>query len=185
MSRSIAICLMCFSAASGADLGLALRRPVALAPAADSNWLYVANRDSGSLSVIDLKSSQVVAERKIGRRLSDIAIIPGSSCLLATDEVAHELLLLETSGSQAEVVQRLAISPYPVSISIASDGKSAAIASLWSRRLTFVDLEKRLVGISRVVDLPFAPRSQLVHASGERLLVADAFGGKFALINPQ
>src|SRR5262245_54437710 len=71
LTHSIAIVLLCISAPSAADLSPALRRPVALAPSADGNWLYVANRDSATLSIIDLKVSQVAAEHRLGQRLSN------------------------------------------------------------------------------------------------------------------
>src|SRR5262245_47598977 len=169
LSHSIAIVLLCISAASAADLSPALRRPVAIAPSADGQWLHVANRDSGTLSVIDLKSSQVAAEQKIGQRLSDIATIPGTAQLLATDDTAHELLLIAADGPSVYVNQRLPISPYPVSISVTPDGKTAVIASLWSRRLTFVALDEHGISIRQVIDLPFAPRCQLLMPGRDRL----------------
>ena len=63
-----------------------LRRPVALAFAHDGRQLCVANRDSGSLSIIDTARLQVVEEITIGRRLSDLATLPDDRCLLAVDE---------------------------------------------------------------------------------------------------
>jgi len=197
MTRSITILLLCISSALAiaAEQPQALRRPVALAPSADGNWLYVANRDSGTLAILDLTTQHVATEHRIGQRLSDITPIPATDQLLATDEAAHELLLVgwdkSASGRRRptdphiNVIQRLPISPYPVSINVAPDGKSASIASLWSRRLTFVALERGALRISRVVDLPFAPRGQLFLSGHDRLLVADAFGGKFALIDPK
>jgi hypothetical protein len=119
-----------------AELTAQLRRPVALAQSEDGRWLYVANRDSGSISVVDLASRQVVCEHALGKRLADLAAIAGSDRLLAVDEAAHELLILESSGPELKVAQRLVVSPYPVSICLAPDGRQATIASLWSRRLT-------------------------------------------------
>jgi YVTN family beta-propeller protein len=115
--------------------------------------------------------------------------IPGSNQLLAVDEAAHELLLLQPDEDGVRVEQRLAVSPYPVSICVAPDGKQATIASLWSRRLTFVELGETLQ-ITAVLDLPFAPRCQLLLAGdGTRsvpatLLVADSFSGRLALVDP-
>src|SRR5437879_7042846 len=109
MNRSITIILLCVWSALGsaAEISPALRRPVALAPSADGNWLYVANRDSGTLSVIDLKSRQVASEHKIGQRLTDIAAIPGSSQLLVADEGGHELMVIAVDGAKVDVIQRL------------------------------------------------------------------------------
>jgi YVTN family beta-propeller protein len=159
-----------------------LRRPVAVAPSHDGQWLYVANRDSGSISVIELASLQVASEHKIGRRLADLVMIPGSK-LLAVDESMHELVVLTASGPALDVVQRLPVSPSPVSILVAPGGGEATIASLWSRRLTFVKLGPQATVI-HALDLPFAPRVQTRLHDPHRLLVADAFGGKLALIDP-
>jgi YVTN family beta-propeller protein len=174
--------------ARGGELATMLRRPVAIASSADGSRLLVANRDSGSVSVVDLAESRVVSEQAIGRRLADLVAIPGTSHLLAADEAAHELLLIELVGDDVKVAQRVAISPYPVSICLAADGKWASVASLWSRRLTFVSLENAKDGLEirpiDVLDLPFAPRCQQLLPGRDRLIVADAFGGRLVLVEP-
>ena len=48
-------------------------------------------------------------------------------------------------------------------------------------------LYERLGGvysIATVIDLPFAPRAQLLLPGRDRLLVADAFGGRLTLVEP-
>ena len=190
MSRlavALALCGSVFAAATRAgELESKLRRPVALASASDGSRVLVANRDSGSVSVVDRDANRVMAEYAVGRRLADLVAIPGTSHLLAADEGAHELLLLEQAGDDVKVVQRLAISPYPVSICLAADGQSASVASLWSRRLTFVEWDTASDGLeiraTTVLDLPFAPRCQQLLPGRDRLIVADAFGGRLALI---
>ncbi|MBW8883312.1 MAG: hypothetical protein JF612_00755, partial [Planctomycetia bacterium] len=107
LSTAILLICTCSAITSAADFATALRRPVGLAPSTDGHWLYVANRDAGSLSIINLNSSQVVAEHKIGRQITDIAAVCGSQQLLAIDGAAHELLLINIDGEQAQVVQRL------------------------------------------------------------------------------
>src|SRR5262245_49703703 len=171
------------SPARGDHLATILRRPIALAFSANGDWLYVANRDAGSISIIDLKARQVASEQKIAVRLSDLTVLPGASRLLALDEAAHELIALEHHDKELSIVERLAISAYPVSILVAPDGHTATIASLWSRRLTFVSLGSP-VKLTGIVDLPFAPRAQIALPGRRQLLVAEAFGGKLALIDP-
>jgi YVTN family beta-propeller protein len=179
------ICLLVTCAvvsSPAAEFAAQLRRPIALVQSTDGERLLVANRDSGSVSIIDLARRQVVAEHPVGKRLADLAAVPGSNRLLAVDEAAHELLFVEPGNDAIQVQQRLAISPYPVNICVAPDGRQATIASLWSRRLTFVELGEALE-ISGILDLPFAPRCQLLLPQG-KLLVADSFSGKLALIDP-
>ncbi len=171
------------STMSAAELLTQLRRPLALAQSADGQWLYVTNQCSGSISVIDLASREVVAEHTLGKRLVDLVVVDDSHRLLALDEHAHELLVLEAAGTELRAIQRLPVSPYPVSICVAPGGKEATIASLWSRRLTFVALAGE-AKIASVLDMPFAPRCQLLLPQKGRLLVADAFGGNLAIVAP-
>lgn len=161
-----------------------LRRPVALAESADGRWLYVANRDSGTVSVIDVRQRRVAAEHPVGKRLSDLVAVAGSDRLLAADEAAHELIVLDSRGAKLSVADRLPVSPYPVSIHVAPDGGEATVASLWSRRLSFVRLEGE-PAVETVLDLPLAPRCQLLLPGRDRLIVADAFGGKLVLVDPR
>jgi YVTN family beta-propeller protein len=177
----LVVFLLAATPAAAAELATVVRRPVGLAMSADGQRLYVANRDSGSVTVVDVAAHKVAAEHVVGKRLSAIAAIPSTSRLLAADEAAHELLVLETSGDAVSVLQRLPVSPYPVSICLAADGQSASVASLWSRRLTFVDLADK-PAVQSVLDLPFAPRCQLVLPGRDRLIVADSFGGRLALV---
>src|SRR4029077_14675132 len=68
------------------------------------------------------------------------------------------------------VVQRLKISSDPVRVLLAPDGSSCVVASLWSRRLSFVAIASERVDpvgkktglplqLARVLDLPFCPRN--------------------------
>lgn len=160
-----------------------LRRPVALCVDPEGDWLYVACRESGTLCVVDLRQREVVAEHRLGQRLADLCWVPGTRKLLLVDETAHELCVLKAAGREVDVLCRVAVSPYPVTVLAAPDGTYATIASLWSRRLSRVDLADP-PRVSWVLDLPMAPREQLWLEDHRRLLVADGFGGRLALVDP-
>jgi YVTN family beta-propeller protein len=164
-----------------------LRRPIAMVATADK-LLCVANRESGTISVLDVTRRKVVAETAIGKRLSDLVALPKTPYLLATDEAAHRLILLDQRGRALTIIDRLEVSYAPVSVVVTDDGRRAIVASLWSRRLTFVDIRRtgqqppKLV-TAGTLDLPFAPRQQIAYSQGTRLLVADAFGGRLAVVD--
>ncbi|HEX3450461.1 MAG TPA: cytochrome c peroxidase [Isosphaeraceae bacterium] len=167
-----------------------MRQPVALAIAEDGKSLFVANRRSGSLSVIDTTRRKVVAEHDFGRGLADVAILAGGRHLLAVDQEANELLLIDGRDRSIRVVDRIKVSPDPIRLVVLADGPSCVLASLWSRRLTFVSLERRdpvdihpVLAITARLDLPFCPREMAVVADGSRLIVADAFGGRLAVVD--
>jgi len=178
-----------------------LRRPVAMAISGDGHLLYTANRRSGTVSVIDTRTREVIAERRVGRQLSDIEPTPDGRFLLILDEAANQLLVLPQVEITAEspplsslnpqpTTLNLAVSPAPVSLSVTSDGRACFVASLWSRRLTKIDLAPLYAGskpatprIVAVLDLPFAPREQLLVDQQRRLIVADSFGGKLGIVD--
>lgn len=172
---------------SGAGLKTRLRQPVALAFGHDGNRLLVANRRSGSLSVVDPSALQVVAEFDVGRGLTDLAPLPDRRHWLVVDQPANTLLLVEDRGDSIVEVDRLEIGPDPVRLSVAADGLACVVASRWSRRLSVVELGPRsehpALKLRRTIELPFSPRLMVRLDDGRRLLVADAFGGKLAVVD--
>jgi len=64
------------------------------------------------------------------------------------------------------------------------------VASLWSRQLSIVDITANSRGdgqskltLSKSIPLPFAPRKQLLVDGDSKLIVADSFGGRIAVID--
>lgn len=169
-----------------------LRRPVALRLTPDERTALVANRRAGTLSILDIEKKATIAEVELGKELSDLTVTADQQLYLATDEAAHELILFHADPNQdklaLKVRQRLPVSPYPVSVVASRDGLRCYVASLWSRRLTVVDLPKLPTGVAKIaktIDLEIAPRQQLLVRDDSRLIVADSFGGKLAVIDTQ
>ena len=172
-----------------------LRRPAALA--AVGNWIYTANREAGTVSVLNIENQTVVAERKVGRRLSDMVACPDNQHLIALDEATGQLLVLRHAGENIQVEQRQAVPPYPVTVGISPDGGWCSVASLWPRQLTLIRLDHLLNASSaddswaksnsnksKTLDLEFAPRNQC-WLDEQRLIVADSFGGRLAIVDAQ
>ena len=195
-----------------------LRQPVALVLVDRGRLLLAANRRSGTVSVIDTDRRQVVDEHPVADGLTDLVATGDDRCLLATDEARHQLLLLQRDGTALRTCARVDVAPYPVSVCVSPDGRRCCVASLWSRRLTFVEIhlpgrdlsnpqqarsapraanatdsdpragnpaaEVAALRVAGDCDLPFAPRRQVWLAGAQRLVVADAFGGHLAVIDP-
>jgi YVTN family beta-propeller protein len=168
-----------------------LRRPIALVLADGGKLLLVANRDSGTVAVVDTDKMQVVAETRFGRKLSDMAATRDRDLLLLTDEEAAEAILLTHRQGELRELRRFKVGLSPVSACLSDDGSRATVACLWPRRLMILDLtdarnKAEQQGPDRalmVLDLPFAPRRQLLVPGTDRLIVADAFGGKLAVVD--
>jgi len=161
-----------------------LRRPVALALIDADRTLLVANRDSGSISEVDLSRREVAAEYNVGTRISDLKVGPSGSTVVATDEASHELLVLKWNNKTLQVVSRTPVSHSPVSVVFDAKKNRCMTASLWSRRLNVVDLSKPSAPkIQKGVDLSFAPRKQLLLPKKQKLIVAGSFGGNLAVLD--
>src|SRR4051794_41815732 len=86
-----------------------LRRPVAAALLADGHTLCVANRRSGSVSLVDLGRPQVRDEVTAGRSLAGLALLPDRKHVLVIDDQAHELVALSFDGSRLSVRARVPV----------------------------------------------------------------------------
>jgi YVTN family beta-propeller protein len=167
-----------------------LRQPVALVCADGGKTLLTGNRGSGTISVIDSASRQVVAEGAAGRGLSDLALLPDGARLLAVDRLAGELILLAFEQRSVRVIERRKVSPDPVRLVCSKDGSSCVVASTWSRRLTFVELlagtgtaDRSVLSVAGTLDVPFCPRELALIGDGSKVVAADAFGGRLAVID--
>lgn len=168
-----------------------LRHPVALVVDDEAHRAFVANRKSGSVSVVDLAVGRVLAEFDVAGQLADMAEVPGGRYLVAVDDGADELLLLARDGDTLSVAGRLSIPGAPVTVAVAPDGSLCTVASLWAHRLTVVDLTALRGGADlptadwdvQQIDLPFAPRQQVFTADGSRLIVAGSFRAQLAIVD--
>ncbi len=159
------------------------RRPIAVVASGQPDQVLVANRRSGSISLVDLTVGKVLREAVVGQQLSDMILLPGTDWLVVTDEKKHELILVDHQS--LEVIHRVAVSPYPVSVLSDRTGSWCYVTSLWSRRLSVIQLNHKEIARSQVTqlfDLPFAPREQLLVRDDRTLIVADSFAANLAIL---
>ena len=177
---AISLLITVVSAGDEVELKTRLRRPVSLAVAGER--LYVANQ-RGSLSVIDPKSAAVTAEFDIAKRLAWISAIPDTQTILAVDEESHQLITLVTNGDDVTVSERVEVSPYPVHVVYSAKASRCFITSLWSRRLTIIEWQQGTPTVVQQIDLPLAPRCQVLTPDESTLIIGDAFGGNLMIVN--
>lgn len=183
--RSLAIPLVLTSlTVSAADLERIspdtsqFRRPAAIARLDEATGV-VANR-CGTLSLVDLEKWTVVAEYKLGGRLTDVAVAGG--LVLVTDAERSHLSVIRISRNDATVVSELPVPTHPLTVHVDPDEKSCTVASKWARTLTVVKLGDE-PAIVDTIDLGFGAGEQLYLPDESRMLVADAFTGRLAVVN--
>jgi YVTN family beta-propeller protein len=162
------------------------RRPAALALSRDGQRLFVANRRSGTLSVINTSILRLTAEFAIGRGLSDVAVLRDDHHLLAVDQGASALIRIESRDGDLRVSKRIPLPASPTTLAVAPDESAYAIASRDGRCLTFMALnggnDEKTGENPRTVPLPFSPHS-LCWVDADSLIASDAFGGKIAVVD--
>lgn len=178
-----------------------LREPSAIVVL--GNRLYIANRRSGTVSVVDPADRAVLGETRLGTGIADLVPLPDQQALVALDEAGDEVLLLSIDADILQVMSRVKVAKSPVTACVSKRNHLVTVTSLWARRLTLIQCalpaprEDRLTRSVRstppspaaglqvlaTIDLPFSPREQCLTPDESRLIVADAFGGKLAVID--
>jgi YVTN family beta-propeller protein len=175
-------------AADAAELQTRLRRPVAIATSSDHKWVSTANRDSGSVSVINVADRSVAGEVEVGGQLVDIIVLDDSR-LLVLDEQRHSLALLAGKDEHWRVLERVTVPRYPVQIIADLDAERCFVSSLWTRRVTVVDFAKPAdsslspLRTIKSTTLGFEPREICLTADRKQLVVAGAFQNSFAILD--
>ncbi len=156
------------------------RRPVAVCALDAGQLLVVANRDSGSLSVIDTQSWEVAHEQILVGSPSAVASL--GDTLLVADRSGDRLLVMRREGFDFSIAETVSLPTAPVTIAIADD--SVSVASLWARQLTLFKAEdhEHLVR-THEIPMPFAPHMQCFLPGGRLLAVADSFRARVALVD--
>ena len=174
----------------GRTLPAVLRRPVAIIPYRD--YFVVGNRASGSLSIVRIDDPVVVNEHFVAQRIADCARSPWNSRLLILDSKAHKILSVDVSNAaNIDELQVETVCEFPGGqispgrIVVAPKSKTAFVTSRWARSVTRFELNNTSTKVQRQksIQLPFAPNEMAMLGDESVLFVADAFGGKLAVLD--
>jgi YVTN family beta-propeller protein len=192
MKLAIAIYLTFLVLPSSAEsdeskLRLQHRRPAAAVLFEDGRTLCVANRRSGTMTLIDV-ATRMVSEKQIGQQLSDVATVPGRDEVLVTDFAGGVVIVVKHSAAGLQIANRVDVAAWPESVVVNQEGSLVCVASLWPRRLTILTRNQiagsqdRSLKKLHQIDLPFAPHTS-VFVDAARVVVADSFGGRLVVVD--
>ncbi|MEP2072320.1 MAG: cytochrome c peroxidase [Rhodopirellula bahusiensis] len=157
------------------------RRPIAVV-AINDDRAVVANRRSGTLSIVNAESLAVDSEYQLGGHPTDVVRV-GTTLLITEKE--GRLSSVQVHSGQPSVQWRVAIPNEPATVRVSPQKDWCSVSSTWARKVTFVCLPESIDESPEIVasiDLPFSPREQLILPDQSRLMVADAFGPRIAVI---
>jgi len=183
----ILLALTLLTAAGPANAALRLatrqRRPVALVTLDDGRHFLVANRNSGTISRVDITGKEVTHEVQVGKRLADLALAPNGRYALAADSAQRQLVVCRLEKGRPTPTIRIDLPIEPTRLAIDATGRYLAVTSKWSPRLLLLDLPITAASKARQVQLPMPGRHLLWLPGPGSLVVADAFGGRLAVVD--
>jgi len=160
----------------------ALRRPSDLIWVDNDQTLLVANRKSGTISVVDPASESVVGEWKLGQSLVQLVQLTESQ-FLVVDETGQELILVRWANGQMDLVARTSLPYSPLRAVADANQDHVYVTCKWPRKLVAIELNQSSFGSQKELTLPFAPRELVLVQNDAMLLVADNFQGNLAVVN--
>ncbi|MGD1054241.1 MAG: YncE family protein [Candidatus Dormibacteria bacterium] len=125
--------------------------PAALAVTPDGRTAYVADADTGGVTVVDLSTGSVEAQIPLptaGATLTAIAISPdGSTAYAAVGQTSASTgTVIPIALATGSVGTPLLVGPQPVGIAITPDGQTAYVADNGATEITPIDLANDIVG---------------------------------------
>lgn len=182
--RSLRVALLAlFTTAAGAANAEAPRRPAAVLMIDGGARLLVANRGTGTVSVVDVKARRVEGDVAIGRGLSDLRATAEPDIWLAVDREAGEVIRVGRREGSIARLDAVRVDD-AAHAAIYGDGRRAVVLSPGSRSATLLAWEGT-DGLHAVGDikLPFSPREAAILPGGTEALATDAYGGRLALLD--
>ena len=101
-----------------------------------SGYAFLVNRDSPTISVVDLDALAVVDRLDIGVTPTVAAILPGARRLAVADGTSHEVLVYDIRAHEA---RRVGLQFAPLRVISSADGRRLAAIDGPSGRIAFVD----------------------------------------------
>ena len=187
LTLGTAFCFILKPQGRGADmpdpaLRTQIRRPVDLIVQGDR--LIVGNSKSGSITVIDAGTGRILAEHQVAQRIADIAPLPGTNHLLVLDDRQKQLLKVTWAGGGADSECLETLPAAGDKLAVDEKHHRIDIACKWAHRVIRLTMDENHSRVLRrdTIELPFAPLELLHLPSGDKLLVAEAFGNRLAVL---
>lgn len=170
------------SAETKPGFAIQLRRPAVLI--AQRDRLLVGNGRSGTISILEPITANIVAEHPVAKRITDMAMTPDGA-VLVLDAASRQLRKVSLDNSQATVRPLARIPADASKIAVSADGQQVFVTARWSHQLLAIELKEQLSQVERkrTISLPFAPRDLLLVNADRTLLVADAFSSRIAIVD--
>ena len=122
------------------------KNPICIETSPTKNEIYVANKNSGSISVIDTTTNQVTKTIQVGIEPYGMVFSPDGARLYVTLSGSNQVCAIDTSTKN--IVAQIPVEKKPTGIAISSDGKYIFVANNNSSTLSQIDTRGDMVVFS-------------------------------------
>ena len=164
-----------------ASSGLAgFRGPIDVALTGDGRTLLSVNQLSDSISIIDVQSRRVIAEKKVSRRPTTLALIDNQSALIScTTAGVVEAIHFDSKG--VTTTHSFDVGFEPVGIAVDAKRKRAYVGLVAAGEVAELDLDR--MTIARRLAVGAWPRYLTLSPDGSRLAVGTSGDGKVVVVD--
>ena len=144
--------------------------------------LFVANEDTASVTVLDLKSGAIVSRVPVGNEPEGVRVAPGGSWVLVTNESDNSISILDAKS--LKVMKSVTVGKRPRDIAFTPDGKVAYVSGEFDSSLYRIHLPEG-DPVEHVMQFgkDERPMSVRLDAKRKRVYVSTGRGGKVAVMD--
>jgi YVTN family beta-propeller protein len=150
-----------------------------LAVSPDGQWLAVANRDNGSVTVVDLKSRSAVREIAVGKHPESVLFVDGGETVVVSVHGADEVVFCERATGR--VMDRVTVFDEPYGL--ATDGTTVYATLEYPGEVVAIGVKSRRV--ERTAKVGAMLRGIAVTPRGDRLYVTEYLTGTVHAVDPK
>jgi YVTN family beta-propeller protein len=156
--------------------------PEQFAIGADGKYLYAANEDVATLSVINIVDGKVEQIVPVKKEPEGVGVTPDGRRVFVTCETGGEVLAIDTAAQR--VLGSVTVGGRPRSVAFSPDGKRAYVPSESSGELHLLDISGDVPKVEKSIKLPAGARPMCLAISrdGARLFASTGRAGTVLVI---
>src|SRR5213594_3962041 len=119
--------------------------PIAVTP--DDSYVWVANPDSNSVTLIDVRSdaNRKLAEVAVGKEPQNLAVTPNGAFVYVSNTVSGTLSVVRAKPDDPQVVQTIEVGTEPYGLAFTPNGRKLYVANARSNTVSVIDVFERRV----------------------------------------
>jgi YVTN family beta-propeller protein len=149
----------------------------------DGKQLFIANEDSGKLTVVNVSTGTVEQSVAVGKEPEGVRVTPDGKWIIVTSEEGNAIYVVDPHTFQ--VVKSVTVGKRPRDVAFTVDSKTAYISGEFDSSLYTTTIPEAAGGATQLLQLrkEARPMGVIFDAPHERLFVSTGRGGTVAVVS--